>query len=220
MATAKSALAGLIRRHQEKASGFPIGRLQDLAQADVDLLEPLINAGPPIARWRVGGFYGGDGGAISTLLLTEDVLVVGPILVQQYCVISDIGVDITTAASEGNFYTALYRDRGDGYPGASVHVSAALPITQAFQSTGSLAIELTPGLYWGGAVCNQVTTTVATVRSLTNNSRFVGETAGANDVACAGYSMAAQTGAPAATFTATPTVVGAVPRLLLKVAST
>lgn len=212
---ALSEVSPLIEQMLKKKVGISSKDLVDLTSAELDEVVAQLKAGPPTARYRVGGFYGGDGGAISTLLLTEDVMVVGPILIEKYIVVNEIGVDITTAASEGNFYTALYRDRGDGYPGALIHASAALAITTGFKSTASLDIELTPGLYWGGAVCNQVTTTVATVRSLTNNSRFVGETAGANDVATAGYSEAAVTGAPSSTFTSTPTVVGAVPRLLL-----
>jgi hypothetical protein len=216
----KSDFAAAVQTHESKRLGMSTSRLQKVATADVDPLLELIKVGPPIARHRVGGFYGGDGGAISTLLLTEDVLVVGPIVWEEFAVIEEIGIDVTTAGSEGNLYTALYADRGDGYPGELIHASAALTVTPgAFKSTASLDIELPPGLYWGGAVCNQVTTTVATVRSLTNNSRYVGETAGANDVATAGYSQAAVTGAPPTNFTDTATVVGAVPRLLMKIKS-
>lgn len=211
-----SEISPLIQEHFAKRVGISSTQLQGLSSAELDELVTQLKLGPPMVRYRVGGFYGGEG-TMGTLLLTEDVLVVGPIVIEKYIKVEEIGVDVTTAGTEGNLYTALYRDRGDGYPGALLHASAALTVTQAFKSTASLDIELAPGLYWGGAVCNQVTTTVATVRSLANNSRFIGETAGANDVAMAGYSEAAVTGSPSAVFTSTPTVVGAVPRLLLKV---
>lgn len=211
-----SEVSPLIEQMLRKRVGISSGQLNDLSSAELDEIVAQLQVGPPMTKYRVGGFYSGEG-TMGTLLLTEDVLVVGPILIEKYIVVEEIGVDVTTAGTEGDLYTALYRDRGDGYPGAAIHRSAALTVTQAFKSTASLDIELAPGLYWGGAVCNQVTTTVATVRSLASNSRFVGETAGANDVAMAGYSEAAVTGVPSATFTSTPTVVGAVPRLLLKV---
>lgn len=216
-------LASFVDRMRRKGEGASISRLQRVSTADLDALATLMDtSGPPLIKYRIGGWYSGEGGSISTLLLTEDQLVVGPILVEQFCVVEEIGVDVTTAGSEGNLYTALYADNGNGYPGALIHASAALTVTPgAFKSTAALDIELPPGLYWGGAVCNQVTTTVATVRSLIGNSPYVGETAGANDVAMAGYaSPATVTGAPPATFSSTVAVVGAVPRLMFKIKNT
>lgn len=212
----QSEVSALIEQNIRKRVGISSGDLEGLSSSELDTIIDMLKSGPPMAKYRVGGFYGGEG-SIDTLLLTEDILVVGPIIIEKFIVVEEIGVDITTAATEGDFYTALYRDRGDGYPGASVHVSAALASTAGFKSTASLDIELTPGLYWGGCVCNQVTTTVATVRSLINNSRYVGETAGANDVNSAAYTEAAVTGAPGATFTSTATVAAEAPRLLMKV---
>lgn len=219
MATNKGEFAALLEANERKAQGVSVAQLQKLSsQSDLDAVGLNLKAGPAVGRYRVGGYYGGEG-TMGTLLLTEDVLVVGPVLIESYVVVEEIGIDVTTAGTEGNLYTALYRDRGDGYPGASIHESAALAVTAGFKSTTGLAIPLTPGLYWAGALCNQVTTTVATVRSLAHNSRFVGETAGANDVAMAGYSEAGLTATPSDTFTATATVVGAVPRVLMKVKS-
>jgi hypothetical protein len=216
MATGKADLAALVRDYQAKTLGMSTSRLQDVATADLDALANLIKKGPPLRKHRVGGFYGGDG-TYDTLLLTEDVMVLGPLVWEEFAVIEEIGVDVTTAGTEGDLYTALYADNG-GYPGELVHASAALTVTAAFKSTASLDIELPPGLYWAGAVCNQVTTTVATVRSLINNSPYVGGAAGADDINKAGYSFAGVTGAPAnASIAGSPTVVAEVPNILLKV---
>lgn len=219
MATNKSELASLVDEHIRKSIGMSTGRLQAVATADLDALALQLKAGPPLIRYRVGGYYGANG-PVSTLLLTEDQMVLGPILVQQYCVAEEIGIDVTTAASEGNLYTALYRDSGSGYPDTLVHASAALGITTGFKSTTGLEIELTPGIYWGGAVCNQVTTTVATVRSIATSSPYVGETNGANDINNAAYaSTTTVTGAPPATFSYAALVVAQAPKLLFKVKS-
>lgn len=215
----KADIAAAAAVHERKALGFSTSRMQSTPTADIDALIKNLKIGPGKARHRTGLYYGPDGGAIGTQLLVEDALVVGPLVWEEYAVIEEIGIDVTTAGSEGNLYVALYADRGDGYPGESIHVSAALAVTTGFKSTASLAIELPPGLYWAGVVCNQVTTTVATVRSVTGNSRFVGETAGANDVLLAGYSQAAVTGAPPATFTDTVTPSAFAPRVLMKVKS-
>lgn len=211
-----SEISPLIQQNIAKKVGISSADMEGLSSAELDAIITLLKAGPAMGRYRVGGFYGGEG-HISTTLLTEDLLVVGPILVERFCVIEEIGIDVTTAASEGNLYTALYRDRGDCYPGGIIHKSAALGITTTFKSTTSLDIELTPGLYWGGAVCNQVTTTVATVRSLICNSRFIGTVNGTDDVDMAAYAEASVTGAPNDTFTSTVTIAATAPRLLMKV---
>lgn len=212
-------LAGAVDIHWRGILGMDTSRLQRMASADVDGFITLAKNGPAIARYRVGGFYSGEGGSVSTLLLTEDVLVVGPIPIYKFMVVEEIGIDVTTAGTEGDLYTALYADRGDGYPGKIVHKSAALTATPgAFKSTASLDIELPPGLYWGGVVHNQITTTAATVRSLVGNSHFIGETAGANDIAMAAYaSPATVTGAPPDNFSSTVAVTAAAPRLMMKV---
>jgi hypothetical protein len=216
MANSAKAFAGLINRMSQRAVGVDSARLQKFTtQADIDTITENLKLGTPVAKYRTGGYYGGAG-SIDTLTLTEDVMVLGPIMLESFMVVEEIGVDVTTAGTEGDLYVALYRDRGDGYPGAVIHESAALAVTTGFKSTTGLAIPLTPGLYWAGALCNQVTTTVATVRSLINNSPYVGETAGANDVNAAGYSEASLTATPPANFTATATVVAEVPRVLLK----
>lgn len=220
MPIGKSELAGIVDEYDRKARGMTVSRLQQVADADLDAMATLIKIGPPTPRYRVGGYYGG-GGPVGTLLLTEDQMVLGPIPIHQFCVIDAIGIDVTTAGTEGNLYTALYADRGDGYPGNLIHASAALTVTAAFKETTGLAIELPPGLYWGGALCNQVTTTVATVRSIASSSPYVGETAGANDINNAGYaSTTTLTGAPPSNFNFAPLVVAAAPKLLLKVAAT
>lgn len=219
---ASSELSSLITEYYERNRlGISTTRLMELSAAQIDAVAALIKtSGKALTTgMRVGGYYSGEGHQ-DTLTLTEDVMVVGPIVIEEFVSISEIGIDVTTTGSEGNLYTALYADTGSGYPGALIHASAALAVTAGFKSTASLtSVLLPPGLYWGGALCNQVTTTVATVRSLIATSPFVGETAGANDVDMAGYSMAAQTGAPPATFGSTVAVVGEVPRLLLKVGS-
>lgn len=215
----KADIAAAAAVHERKALGFSTSRMQTTPTADIDALVKNLKIGPGKARHRTGLYYGPDGGAIGTQLLTNQVMNVGPLVWEEYAVIEEIGIDVTTAGTEGSLYTALYADRGDGYPGELIHASAALGVTAGFKSTTGLEIELPPGLYWAGVALNGVVTTAATVRSLTGNSRFVGETAGANDVSLAGYSQAAVTGAPPATFTDTVTPAAFAPRVMMKVKS-
>jgi hypothetical protein len=212
-----SEISPLIQANLARRAGITSTQLGDLSSAELDELVTQLKLGPAMARYRVGGFYGGEG-PVSTLLLTNQVLVLGPILIEKYIVVDEIGIDVTTAGTEGSLYTALYRDRGDGYPGGLLYTSAALTSTPgAFKSTASLDVEMVPGLYWGGAVVNGVITTAPTVRSIATSSRFVAETAGANDINNAGYSESGVTGAPNTTFTATAAVVAQAPKILMKI---
>lgn len=215
----KADIAAAAAIHERKSLGFSTSRMQATPTADIDALVKLLKIGPGIARHRTGLYYGPDGGAIGTQLLTNQVMNVGPFVWDEYTLIEEIGIDVTTAGTEGSLYTVLYADRGDGYPGELIHASAALGVTTGFKSTASLEIELPPGLYWAGVALNGVVTTAATVRSVTGNSRFVGETAGANDVLLAGYSQASVTGAPPTTFTDTVTPAAFAPRVMMKVKS-
>lgn len=213
---AASEIAKLVE--QSRRSNYPVSlRSGDLSQTQIDQVATTLKSGGLNARYRVGGYYGGEG-SYDTLLLTEDQQVAGPILWEDFAIVEEIGVDVTTAGTEGNLYVAVYNDAG-GYPGALVHVSAALAVTVGFKSTTGLSIAMAPGLYWASVVCNQVTTTVATVRSLVNNSRFVGETSGANDINKAAYAITGITGAPSGNFGATVAVVAEAPNVLFKIKS-
>ena len=211
-----SEISPLIQENVRKSVGMSSNDLNGLSSAELDTIVTLLKAGPSRAKYRVGGYYGAEG-PIDTLLMTEDQLIVVPIVVERFIVVEEIGVDVTTAGTEGDLYIALYADRGDSYPGASIHISAAKAVTTTFKSTTGLDIELPPGLYWAGAVVNQVTTTVATLRSVLNSYGCVGLAAGTDDTNSCGYAEAAVTGAPNATFTSTVTVVGEGPRVLFKV---
>lgn len=211
-----SEISPLIQELMRKAIGMSSADVNGLSSAELDTIITLLKKGPARAKYRVGGFYGAEG-PIDTHLMTEDQLIVAPIVVDRFIVIEEIGVDVTTAGTEGDLYTALYADRGDAYPGAVIHKSAALAVTTGFKSTASLDIELPPGLYWAGAVVNQVTTTVATLRSVLNSYRCVGLAAGADDTNSCGYAQASVTGAPPDSFSATVAVVGEAPRILVKV---
>lgn len=216
---AKQDFGRLIRGCTERRVGVSTGRLYTLtSQSDIDLVADLLKRGPAMRKRRNGLYYCGEG-AIDTLLLTEDLEVVGPIVVDEFCIVEEIGIEVSTAGTEGDLYTSLRRDRGDGYPGDLIHVSAAKTVTTGFKNTTGLSIPLPPGIYWAGAVCNQVTTTVATVRSLINNSPYVGHTAGASAANAAGYAQASVTGAPPTAFSDTATNAAEAPMVKLKVKS-
>lgn len=218
--TGASDIAGAVDEYDRKARGMTVGRLQKVQTADIPTMNNLVRIGPPQPRYRVGGFYGAEG-PVGTLLLTSQQLVLSPLPIHQFITVDEIGVDVTTAGTEGSLYTAIYADRGDGYPGNLVHTSGVLTSTPgAYKTTAGLEIELPPGLYWGGVVVNGVITTAPTVRAIVTSSKYVGETAGANDINNAAYaSTSTVAGAPPATFNFAPLVVAVAPKILLKVSN-
>ena len=138
-----------------------------------------------------------------------------------YMVAEEIGVDTTTAGTEGNLYVVVYTDN-EGAPGNLVYTTPALSVLgTTFKSATGLNVPFVPGLYWVGCLINGVVTTAATVRSVANNSRYIGETAGGNDIAMSAYITAATLAStPPAIFPAISAVAAAAPRILFKCKST
>lgn len=218
MASVKD-FAGLLNRNAQKALGVDSSRLGKFTtQADIDAIASRLKAGPPIGKVRTGLYYAPQGN-IDTLLLTNQVEVTGPLKLDSFAVIEEIGVEVSTAGTEGSLFTVLRQDRGDGYPGDIVHVSAALAVTTGFKSTTALTIPLTPGLYWAGVALFGVVTTAATVRSVINNSPYVGHTAGASAANAAGYTQSGIVAAPSGAFSDTAANAAEAPFVKLKIKS-
>lgn len=215
----KSTAAGPVELLARNKLGVSVSRLQKLSTTDLDLAISALKANAPNTRYRVGGYYGPGDGPVGTLLMTNQQMVLGPMMIESFFVTNEVGIDVTTAGTEGNLYVAIYLDNGSGYPGALYYTTPALTVTPgAFKSTAALAIPLTPGLYWVGCLVNGVVTTAPTIRTLATNSRFVGETAGANDINTAGYaSPSTLSTTPPASFPSTVLVVAQAPRVMLGV---
>lgn len=208
--------AALLRQHARQRLGTDAARLGKLTSStDIDNVAKWLKQGPPMARYRAGVYYSPDG-AIDTHLTVNQNEFTGPMLIESFMIVDEIGIEISGAGTEGNFYTVLRADRGDGYPGEIVHVSAALTVTAAFKNTTGLTLPLPPGLYWAGVAVNGVVTTAPTVRSVIANSPYVGHTAGASSANAAGYSQSGVTGVPSGAFSDTAANIVEAPMLKLK----
>lgn len=216
---AKQEFATLLRAQERDRLGVTAGRLQKYTlQADIDQIAATLAAQDgPVGKYRPGLYYGPDG-TVGTLLMTNQTELTGPMMLESFMECGEIGIDVTTAGTEGSLYTVLRRDRGDGFPGDIIHISAALTVTPgAFKSTSGLKIPLVPGLYWAGCAVFGVVTTAPTIRSLATNSPYVGETAGANDINTAAYQTTGVVAAPSGNFNDTTfTTAAQAPRLMLK----
>jgi hypothetical protein len=217
----KGQIAQYIELMARNKLGVSVSRLQTLSTTDIDTVIAELKAGSNNAKYRVGGYVGSGDGPIGTLLMTNQQLVVGPLVVDDFFVANEVGIDVTTAGTEGSLYACIYLDRGDGYPGQLLYTTPALTSTPgAFKSTAALTLPLVPGLYWAGCLVNGVITTAPTIRTVASNSRYVLETAGANDINTAGYSAGSLASTPPTSFPSTPAVVAQAPRVMLGVGAT
>lgn len=217
----KSTIAAAAELYARNKLGVSVSRLQQLSTTDIDTVISEFKAGSPNARYRVGGYVGSGDGPISTLLMTNQQMVLGPLIVEDFFVANEVGIDVTTAGTEGSLYVCIYLDRGDGYPGTLLYTTPALTVTPgAFKSTAALTLPLVPGLYWAGCLVNGVVTTAPTIRTIASNSRYVLETAGANDINTAAYSAGSLASTPPTAFPATPAVVAQAPRVMIGVGAT
>lgn len=212
-----SEVSAYIQEAARKRIGISSADLSGFSSTDLDDVIARMKPGPARAKYKVGGYYGVEG-PISTLLMTDDQMVLAPFVVDRLITVEEVGVDVTTAGSGGNLYTAIYNDRGDCYPGDLIHKSAALAVTAAFQSTTGLTLRFPPGIYWVGTHNSGAVTTPVTVRCVATSFRFMPLAAGADDTDAAAFAQAVTADSvPPSTFTTTVTVVGKAPRVLFKV---
>jgi hypothetical protein len=211
----KADVAKYVELYARNKLGMSVGRLQKLSTTDLDTVVAELKASANNTRYRVGGFYGPDG-PLGTFLTVNQQINVGPMVIDTFMTASDVGVEVSTAGTEGNLYICIYADNGTGYPGSLLYTTAAQVVTgTTFRGGSGLTLPLTPGLYWAGTLVNGVVTTAPTVRSVTQNSKFVGQTAGAGSTATAGYSATGLASTPPTNFPATVTVAAAAPRVMI-----
>jgi hypothetical protein len=217
MCAAISEVSAYIQERLRKLVGISSAELNGMTSTDLDDIITRLKPGPARAKYKVGGYYGVEG-PISTLLMTDDTMALAPLVIEKFVVVEEVGVDVTTTGSGGSLYTAIYNDRGDCYPGALIHKSAALAVTAAFQSTTGLTLKLPPGLYWVGTHNSGAVVTPVTVRCVATSFRCMPLAAGADDTDAAAFTQAVTADSvPPDTFTSTVTVAGKAPRVVLKI---
>lgn len=216
---AGSVIAQYLELYARNKLGVSVNRLQKLSTTDSDTAITELKAGANNTRYRVGG-YVGPGGALSTTLMVNQELWVTPFQVDTFFVANELGIENSVAGTEGNLYACIYLDNGNCYPGQLLATTTAQLVTgTSFKSQAGLSIPLVPGLYWLGALVNGVVTTAPTIRTITENSRYVASATGAGSTSLAGYKATAQASTPPTQFPATVSVIAAGPRVMLGVAS-
>lgn len=177
---------------------------------------------------RAGSYYQTTPHATTT---TNGALGVGtgrfsPWAVRRTISIVRLGAEVSTAGEAGSLVRlGIYADDGTGYPGALVLDAGTIAGDSATVQEITVSTVLTPGLYWVGAVVQNVVTTQPHLRAIAVDlsSEMPLTTSGATPttnwtpgVGFTGFSM---TGAlPASWPTATPNVTSVAARLFVKTA--
>lgn len=114
-----------------------------------------VTSGPLALTVGVAGAYwdgANNGTPLSTRVLAADTFEIAPVLVARPGVrIDAIGAIVTAGGAAGTMLRVyLYRDRGDGYPGALLYASRDLPADAPAHVEDVLAqpLALPAGLLW------------------------------------------------------------------------
>jgi parallel beta-helix repeat protein len=176
----------------------------------------VTETGAPLSRrFKSGLYYTHDvSGSDGTVVQVLNQLSVNSFTVDATTSFDRISLEVTANVATAVHRLGIYADNGNGYPGALVLDAGTI---DAATSTGikeiTIALSLTPGLYWLGAVPQ---TAVATVRSRGAINPLVGQSTG-NNANVTHYTQTSVTGALPSTFTTTAAPVqSSYPKVMLR----
>lgn len=169
-------------------------------------------------------FYPASPSGVSTsATLGNGTLRLYPWLVETAITIDRLGADVSVTGDAGSkVRLGVYADTGAAYPGTLLVDAGQIAGDSATVQQLTVALTLTPGLYWLGAVIQSVTTTQPTLRIVSNWTPpvllGVGTSLPAGGGTTLGFSQSGVTGALPGTFTSTVSAAGSAPRLLARAA--
>lgn len=192
-------------RQQAPSFGFPNG-----------LMKP----------WVSGRYYfaPNSSGSSTSAVLGVGTLRMTPFWVPNQVTLARIGIAVTLIGDVGSlFRLGIYNDDGNGRPGTLVLDAGTILGDSATAQEITISQALAAGQYHIGGAVQVVTITQPTMQiHLATSMGLVPvdvQTVIPNaNLTNLGFSQAAVTGALPATFTASPSMIGAVPRVFVKVA--
>lgn len=149
-----------------------------------------------------------------------------PFVVPRAVTLSRIGLEVTVAGDVGSLVRlGIYADNGSGYPDALVLDAGTVAGDAVGVAENTISQALTPGLYWVGAVAQNVTTTQPSIRGIATTSGATApqmplstSTPATNSLSSVGFAGLSITGALPSTFPSTVNVSTSAPRIFVKVA--
>lgn len=165
----------------------------------------------------------GQGANTTVATHTNSALRLFPLLLRdQSLTIDRIGTEVTVIGDTGSrLRIGVYADNGNRYPGALLQEVGQINGDSATIQELTLALTLSPGLYWVGGALQGAATTQPTFRMVSNWTPPVQTTIGTattNTAATVGYFQSGVTGALPATFSTTVTISAVMPRYFARVA--
>lgn len=161
-----------------------------------------------------------------------DTLSVQPFLVSQTITISDLGFHVTTAQASSACRISIYANSTSwiGPTGSALMSTGDVATTTATQITGAVTgtTQLSPGLYWSGAMCNNAS---VILKAVAGSSPAAGAVVGANSLSVlsanssihgAKYTVAQTYASGNPTISAAPTYAAnnnSAPAIIMKIAS-
>lgn len=183
---------------------------------------------PTVGALRSGMYYQATPStSISTAVLGIGVFRATPFHVPNDVTLSSIGLEVTAAGDAGSrLRIGIYADDAFGYPKVLVADCGTIAGDVVAVAEIAVALKLTAGTYWVGAVPQLVTTVQPTVRALTPASGVSSEaipltpgtTPSANLIPSFGFSTLGVTAALPATFQTVVAQSGTAPRIFVKIA--
>lgn len=143
--------------------------------------------------------------------------------VTQPVTLTRIGAEVTAVGDAGSkVRLGIYADNGAGYPGALLVDAGTIAGDSATVQEIAINLKLTPGVYWVGAVIQNVTTTQPTLTCPTSSGAVPPVTSTTTTIptvgsARLGYVATSVTGALPTAFPPGSSNAGAVPRTFVKV---
>lgn len=123
---------------------------------------PNVAPPNPPAGWF---FFHASPGSAGTAAHANGVLRLSPYMVFKTTTLDRIGVEVATAGDVGSLVRiGIYADSGNSVPGARVVDAGTVLGDSVTTQVLTISVTLAPGLYWMGAVGQNVTTTGPTLR--------------------------------------------------------
>jgi len=187
---------------------------------------PLYPPARPLLPVPVAGQYMiplSQASTSTSSTLGNGTLRLAPIVLERTLTIDRIGGEITGAGEAGSVLRlGIYSDNGNAYPNALLLDGGTIDGTSATTQVATVSLVLLPGLYWIGGAVQAAPSSQPTVRIVSNPTIPLALPLGTGlpgaGTSAAGFSQASVTGALPATFSASVSSTGSVPRLLLRAA--
>lgn len=181
---------------------------------------------PPLGPVPVAGAYVQTVSPAATgtsSALGNGTLRLAPWVVTRTIGIDRLGADVATVGEAGSkFRIGIYADNGNLYPGTLVVDAGQIAGDSATVQELTVAVTLSPGVYWIGGVSQSAPTTQPTMRVTSTWQPPVLVSAGTSTPSAAatqvGYSQTGVTGALPSTFTSTVASVLATARVFARIA--